>query len=117
MADLFTVTAPLMIRCPNGEKRVMAALFRHAEGLLYFDLFWDRQDDGQGVHLVAGDIRGEGPWKAGDCMITVLGCHGSEPELAAAYAEWQMYLEQQAVDYPTPAGLAEIARRYGAIVD
>ena len=58
MADLFTVTAPLMIRCPNGEKRVMAALFRHAEGLLYFDLFWDRQDDGQGVHLVAGDIRG-----------------------------------------------------------
>ena len=117
MADLFTVTAPLMIRCPSGEKRAMAALFRHADGLLYFDLFWDRQDDGQGVHLVTGDIQGEGPWKAGDCVITLLGCHGNEPELAGAYAEWQIYLEQQPAGYPSSGELADIARRYGAIVD
>ena len=116
MADLFTVTAPLMIRCPDGEKRVMAEVFRHAEGLLYFDLFWNQLPQGSGVHVVAGEIRGDGPWKAGDCVITLLGCHGSEPRLASEYAEWQLYLDQQSAGYPSPVELYDIARQYGATI-
>jgi hypothetical protein len=94
MADLFSVTAPLMIRCPDGEKRVMAEVFRHPKGLLYFDLFWDQLPRGSGI---------------------LLGCQGSEPELASGYAEWCLYLEQQATAYPSPGALREIARGYGAL--
>ena len=94
----------------------MAEVFRHAEGLLYFDLFWDRQPQGHGVHVVAGEIRGDGPWKAGDCVITLLGCQGSQPELASEYAEWQLYLEQQSAAYPSGSELAMIARQYGASI-
>jgi hypothetical protein len=115
VADLFSVTAPLMIRCPDGGKRVMAAVFRHPRGLLYFDLFWDRMPDGHGVHLVTGKVRGDGPWKAGDCVVTLLGCQGSEPGLASQYAEWQLYLEQQSAGYPSSLELGKIARQYGAI--
>ena len=115
MADLFTVTAPLLIRCPNGEKRVMVEVFRHPEGLLYFDLFWDQIPDGRGIHVVTGQVRGDGPWKAGDCVITLLGCQGSEPELAGQYAEWRLYLEQHPASYPSPGELEAIAREYGAL--
>jgi hypothetical protein len=115
MADLFSVTAPLMIRCPDGEKRVMAEVFRHPKGLLYFDLFWDQLPRGSGIHVVTGEVRGDGPWKAGDCVVTLLGCQGSEPGLASEYAEWRWYLEQQAAAYPSPGELQEIARGYGAL--
>jgi hypothetical protein len=115
MADLFTVTAPLMIRCPGGDRRVMAELFRHAEGLLYFELYWNRMPAGHGVHVIAGELRGDGPWKIGDCVITLLGCQGSEPELAGEYAGWRQYLEQCRDGYPAREELEHIARRHGAI--
>jgi hypothetical protein len=115
MADLFSVTAPLMIRYPDGGKRVMAEVFPHPEGLLYFELFWDRMPDERGVHVISGVVRGEGPWKAGDCVITLLGCQGSEPELAGDYAEWRLYLEQASAAYPSRRELEAMARRHGAL--
>lgn len=116
MADLFRVTAPVMIRCPDGAQRVMVELFRHPRGLLYFEPFWDRLPGGQGVHLVEGEIRGEGPWKAGDCVISVLGCRGSHPELAAEYADWRAYLEVRGDESPSRREIESLARAHGALV-
>jgi hypothetical protein len=59
LADIFTVTAPLLLRLPGGTRRVMAEIFRHPEGLLYFGLYWDRQPGDAAIHLVTGDV----PWR------------------------------------------------------
>jgi hypothetical protein len=40
MADLFSMTTPLMIRNPQGEEQVIAEIFLHSNGLVYFDLYW-----------------------------------------------------------------------------
>ena len=117
MADLFHVTAPVMIRCPDGAQRVMVELFRHPRGLLYFEPFWDRLPAAQGIHLVEGEIRGDGPWKAGDCVITVLGCRGSHPELAAEYAGWRAYLAEHADELPSRQAIERLARTHGAVID
>jgi hypothetical protein len=117
MADLFSVKSPLMIRLRSGEKRVMAERFAHPHGLLYFDLYWHLGDPAQTLHLVEGPIKGDGPWKVGEAVVRVLGCHGTDPELAAAFEDWRQYLEQNADDYPPPPLILAIARRHGAAVD
>lgn len=117
MADLFTVTAPLLIRHPGGERRVMAEVFPHPRGLLYFVPFWDRLPLERAVHLVEGEIRGEGPWKAGECIITLLGCQGSHPEQREEFAAWQFYLEFGEEPVPSRSRLERIARERGALVD
>ncbi|NNF95598.1 MAG: hypothetical protein HKM94_01565, partial [Halobacteria archaeon] len=40
MADLFSMTTPLMIRSPDSEEQVIAEIFPHPEGLVYFELYW-----------------------------------------------------------------------------
>jgi hypothetical protein len=117
MAELFRVTAPLMIRCPDGVPLVMAELFRHPRGLLYFELYWDRLPATRGIHLVEGEIRGEGPWKAGDCVISVLGCQGTHPALAAEFAGWRAYLEERGDAFPSRAEIERLARDRGAVID
>jgi len=116
MVDLFRVTAPLTIRYPDGTQRVMAELFRHPRGLLFFEPFWDNQPAAQGIHLVEGDIRGEGPWKAGECVITVLGCQGTHPHLAAEFSAWRSYIEEQGSDFPTRQQIDDLARKYGGLL-
>ncbi|WP_296698517.1 hypothetical protein [Thiocapsa sp. UBA6158] len=37
MADIFSVTAPLALRCPDGTRKVIAACFPHSRGLLYLE--------------------------------------------------------------------------------
>lgn len=115
MADLFAMKAPLMIRLANGEKHIMAEYFRHADGLLFFDVFW-HQNPEQGIHLVKGEYKGDGPWKVGDNVINVLGCHGSDPELANLFAEWQYYLQTGADDCPTVDEIRALAKTHGALI-
>ena len=110
MADLFAMTAPLLIRYPDDNKHVMVHCFPHPDGLVYFRTFWDQLPEGEGVCLVCGELRGEGPWKAGDAVITVLGCHGTHPEQAAEYADWQAHLEQLGTAYPSFGQLEKMAR-------
>ena len=117
MTDIFRVKSPLMIRLPSGQKRVMAECFPHPQGLLYFDLYWHLHDPAQTLHVVEGPIKGNGPWKVGEAVVHVLGCHGTDPELAAAFADWRHYLEQNADKYPPRPLLLAIARRYGASID
>ena len=115
MADLFTVTAPLLLRRPAGTLHVMAEVFRHPEGLLYFDLYWNRHPAAAAIHLVTGEVRGDGPWKVGDYVITLLGCHGSHPEQAAENAAWQSYIEQQGSAFPSRDAVEALARAHGAL--
>jgi hypothetical protein len=117
MADLFGVTAPVMIRHPDGTQQVMVELFRHPRGLLYFEPYWDCLPAAQGIHLVEGDIRGEGPWKAGECVISVLGCRGTHPELAAGFAGWREYLVERGEDFPSRQQIERLAREHGAVVE
>jgi hypothetical protein len=115
MADLFSVTAPLLIRLPTGDMHVMAEHFPHPRGLVYFDLFWHLGNPHLGV-LVEGIIKGDGPWKIGDAVVRVLGCHGTDGALARRFGEWRLYLTENAGIYPPRTEIEAIACRHGALV-
>jgi len=117
MADLFTLTTPLLIRYPDNTRRVMVACFPLVGGIVYFRPWWNELPDGEGIQIVRGDIRGEGPWKVGDAVITVLGCQGTHPEQAAEFADWKFYLEQRGERYPMRDELEVVAREKGMFSD
>ena len=114
MADIYTVTAPLKVRLPDGSQQVVAELFRHPQGLLYFDLFW-HQDKERGIHLLTGELKGEGPWKIADHIFYVLGCHGTDMELATEHSEWQTWRHMHPDDYPDARMIQHIAAAHGAM--
>ena len=91
----------------------MVGCFRHPDGVVYVRPFWDQLPEGEGIRLVIGDIKGEGPWKVGDAVVTVLGCQGTNPEQAAELAAWKFHLEQCGERYPTRDELETIAREKG----
>ncbi len=106
-----------MIRLPSGEKRVVAEYFSHPQGILYFDLLWHLGDPDMSIHLVEGSIKGEGPWKVGDCVLNVLGCHSTDHDLASEFDDWRQYLAENADVYPAASVIRAIARHHGALVD
>lgn len=117
MADLFTVTAPLTLRCPDGKHKVIAACFPHQQGLLYLDTFWHLSTPDRAAHLISGELTGEGPWKIGGCVITVLGCHNTDPDLSEPFGRWKSYLETRGhAEYPPGEQIRDIARKLGAAV-
>lgn len=116
MADLFSVTAPLLIRLATGDMYVMAERFPHPRGLLYFDLYWHLGNPHKGAHIVEGIIKGEGPWKIGDAVVRVLGCQGTDGALARRFDEWRAYIGDDAAAYPARAEIAIIARQHGAMI-
>ena len=117
MADLFSMTSPLMIRTPQGQEQVIAEIFPHPEGLVYFELYWHLGQPEETIHVVDGNVNGEGPWKIGDYVINVLGCHGTNAELATAFQQWQSYLQTAGDDYPPSPLVVAIARRLGATIE
>ncbi len=117
MADLFSMTTPLMILKPDGTQAVIAEIFPHPEGLIYFDLYWHLEQPEEVMHVVKGSLKGEGPWKIGEHVINVLGCQGTNAVLASAHQQWQTYLQSAEDDYPPPPLVAAIARRLGAIIE
>ncbi len=114
MADLFSVTAPLLIRLPDGSQHVMAERFAHADGLVFFELFWHLGDPNHTIHFVQGAIKGEGPWKVGAAVVRVLGCHGTDGVLARQFDEWRQYLADHSDAYPVRPLIEAIARHHGA---
>ena len=94
----------------------MVGCFRHPDGIVYVRPFWDQLPEGEGILLVTGDIKGEGPWKVGDAVVTVLGCQGTNPEQAAELADWKFHLEQCGERYPTRDELRTIVREKGILV-
>lgn len=113
MADLFSVTAPLLIRYPDGSRDVMVERFAYPGGMVYFRPFWDRLGPERGICRVEGAVRGGGPWKIGAAVITVLGCQGTDPDAAAEFADWCIHREQLADDYPDREALQAMARAAG----
>ena len=93
----------------------MVACFQHPDGILYFRPFWDQLHDGEGIQIVTGEIKGEGPWKVGDAVVTVLGCQGTNPEQAAEFADWKFHLERCGERYPTRDELQLIATEKGLL--
>jgi hypothetical protein len=113
MADLFALTTPLLIRYPDQSRHVMVACFRHPLGVLYFRPFWEQLPEGEGIQIAQGELQGEGPWKVGEAVVTVLGCQGAHPQQAAEFADWKFHLEQCGRHYPLREELQAIAREKG----
>jgi hypothetical protein len=115
MADLVTLRSPLLIRYPDNTRHVMIACFRHPEGVLYFRPYWDQLPGTEGMVVVTGAVKGEGPWKVGDAVVTLLGCQGTHPEQAAEFADWKFYLEQHGESYPAREELRAVAIEMGLL--
>lgn len=116
MNDLFSVTAPLMIRFPDGEKHIMVERFPLADGVLYLKPFWTRQHPDEAFEKAVGEIRGEGPWKVGEAVITVLGCQGTDPAMADLYARWQSHMQEPGFAFPPREIVEQLARERGALI-
>ncbi|MCG6967828.1 MAG: hypothetical protein LJE59_15120 [Chromatiaceae bacterium] len=114
MPAIDTVTAPLVLRHPDGREQLVAACFTHPLGLLYLDLYWHRSTPRQAAHLIRGEIHGDGPWRVGEARLRVLGCQHTDPHLQDAFSTWQQYLQDHAEAYPPRSQIVEIARRLGA---
>ena len=114
MADIFSLTAPLMIRLPDGTEKVIAHHFKHQKGLLYFDLYWHIGEPESVFHVLEGEVTGEGPWKIQDHVLNVLGCSGTNSDLAMQFNAWQEFLHRADADYPPEGLIYAIARKLGA---
>jgi hypothetical protein len=113
MAQIDTVTAPLVIRFSGNREKVVARAFPHPQGLVYLDLFWHLSTPDEAAHLIRGKLQGEGPWRVGDARIRILGCASTDPHLQEAYLPWRDYLNQHPEDYPPEAQIREIAQSLG----
>jgi len=89
MANIFTLTAPLLVRYPDGEQRLIADKFTHPQGMFYVEPFW-LESKPPVVHLLTGDVKGEGPWKIGDVIVRLLSCGDTEQSMQ--WAQWQQFL-------------------------
>ncbi len=112
--DLFTVTAPLIIRTRDGAKRLMAERFPHPDGLLFFEPFWRDNDHQPAIHVIEGELKGDGPWKVGDAVVTVLSCADSELNMEWNY--WQQALMEGDSVYHDRDATLDMARQHGATV-
>jgi hypothetical protein len=51
---------------------VIAELFIVPEGIVFFDVGWCCDPSWHPIHLIRGEISGDGPWHNGDCTIRVI---------------------------------------------
>jgi hypothetical protein len=114
MPAIDSLTAPLVLRHPDGREQLVAACFPHPAGLLYLDLYWHRSTPAKSAHLIRGSLTGDGPWRIGDTRLRVLGCQHTDPHLQDAFTDWQHYLLNQSGEYPPRRQIIDLARRLGA---
>lgn len=111
MTDLFTIKAPLFIRKANDSSEVIAELFPHPDGLIYFELNWHLGQPEETIHIINGELEGEGPWKIDGNVINILGCQGCDSTLALQYQDWQHYLQTASDEYPPKELIEAIVRK------
>lgn len=115
MADLFSVTAPLAIRFKEtGEKQVMVERLPFSDGLLFLPTFWTDAELADALRYVPGPITGDGPWKVGNAIITVLACHGTDAELANEFSCWQTRLMELGDSYPDQQDIHQAMKTHAA---
>jgi hypothetical protein len=116
MANIFTVKSPLAIRFRDGSKKILIELFPREDGAVGFELGWEQSKTPDPyIQVIEGDLKGEGPWKIGDAVLTVLGCHGTDAELASEYADWQ-FQREFGTPYPDEDVVQSIAKKFGATI-
>lgn len=113
MIDVFSMTAPLIIRLPEGDEYIMAEKYPHADGLVFFEPFWLATGT-PAVHVIKGEIKGDGPWKIGKAIVRVLSC--GDMELSMQWSTWQQQLMILAGEYHDEQARLSLARQYGATV-
>ena len=111
---IFTLRSPLYIKYPNGETRVIEQIFQHPQGVLYFELFWEK-DPQYSIHLIEGEITGEGPWRVGEASFHVLGCNHTHPQMYEMHSFWQSELLQNPSQFRNK-DVVKIALKKGAIL-
>ncbi len=117
MADLFSVTAPLAIRFKDtGDKHIMVTRLPYNNGLLYLPTFWTDMPPQQALRYVPGPVTGDGPWKVGNAIITVLACHGTDAVLANDYSCWQSRLMEPGYDYPDDSEIILLMKTHAASI-
>lgn len=119
MADIFSLTAPITVReidshNINQPQKVVAEYFKHPNGILYFDLYWHLAQPEDAMHVIEGDISGEGPWRINNTIFNVLGCRTTNIEMAMQHEEWLTYLQTPGNDYPPEGLVVAIAKKMGA---
>lgn len=115
MADLFSVTAPLAIRFKDtGEKQIMVERLPYNDGLLFLPAFWTDRELPQALRYVPGPIDGDGPWKVGSAIVTVLACHGTDAELANEFSCWQARLMELGESYPDQQNIHQSMKTHAA---
>jgi len=97
MADIFTVSHPMLVRYPNGTIKIMAEIFKHSSGVVYVEPYWMEAGKPIAKHLT-GEIKGDGPWKVGDVIVRLLSCGDIEQKMQ--WAEWEQYLSSCGSDSP-----------------
>mgnify|MGYP006944207299 CR=1 FL=1 len=70
------------------------------DGLLFLPTFWTDAGVDRALRYVPGPIEGEGPWKVGNAIVTLLACHGTDAELANDFSCWQSRLLELGEAYP-----------------
>ena len=96
MVELFTLTAPLLVRYPDGEQRLVAEKFTHPQGMVYAEPFW-LESDSPIAYFLGGDITGDGPWKIDNVIVRLLSC--GDIEYSMQWAQWQQYLQSCSVTH------------------
>ena len=117
MPDLFDMNRPLAVKYKNGEKFIMVAYYQHAEGIVYLEPFWQQKTEDKKAVVLKGKLSGDGPWKIGQAVISLVGCHNTDPELAQMLSDWEFHLQEVGSDYYQPEGIRSLAKQYGGLIN
>ena len=116
MPDLFDMQRPLAINYKDGSKGIMVAYYPHAEGLVYLEPFWENKSAENKARVLVGEIKGDGPWRCGDASITLVGCQGTDADLAQLLSQWEDHVQEVGPDYYKVDEIRSLARSFGAMI-
>ncbi len=70
-SDIFEIKEPLVVQYPNGEERLIAELFAHGNGAVFFGCGWIF--DKEPAHVLPGPIvKEKGGWRIGDVAVRIV---------------------------------------------
>jgi len=68
LQEAFEKNLPLKVIISKNHERVIAEGFIVGEGVVFYDVFW-YEASFHPIHLIKGEILGQGPWKVGGLVI------------------------------------------------
>lgn len=116
MPDLFEMKRPLAVNFKDGSKTIMVAYYPHKEGLVFLEPFWQDKTQAQKTTVIKGELKGDGPWKIADAVISLVGCQGTDPDLAQLLSQWENHVQEVGPDYYKVEDIRSLARAAGALI-